>query len=57
MSAGERTLSIIKGHRTVFVAIAVVLLLLELGIFAVAALQSGERIRMAISYTKRMART
>lgn len=46
MSGGKRTLSIIKGHRTVFVAIAVVLLLLELGIFAVAALQSGEHYKL-----------
>ena len=46
MAVGKRTLSIIKGHRTVFVAIAVVLLLLELGIFAVAALQSGEHYKL-----------
>jgi hypothetical protein len=41
MSAGKTTLSIVKGHRTVFVAINVVLLLLELGIF-----QSGEHYKL-----------
>jgi hypothetical protein len=46
MSAGKNTLSIIRGHRTVFVAITVVLLLIELGIFAVAALQSGEHYKL-----------
>jgi hypothetical protein len=46
MSAGKSTLSIIRGHRTVFVAITVVLLLIELGIFAVAALQSGEHYKL-----------
>ena len=46
MLADKTTLSIVKGHRTVFIAIAVVLLLLELGIFAVAALQSGEKYKL-----------
>jgi hypothetical protein len=46
MSAGKSTLSIIRGHRTVFVAITVILLLIELGIFAVAALKSGEHYKL-----------
>ena len=46
MLAGKTTLSIVKGHRTVFIAITVVLLLIELGIFAVAALQSGEHYKL-----------
>jgi hypothetical protein len=46
MSEGKSTLSIVKRNRTVFVAVTVVLLLLELGIFAVAALQSGEQYKL-----------
>lgn len=44
---GERSpLSIIKGNRTVFIAIGIVLLFLELAIFAIAAVRSGEHYRL-----------
>ncbi len=46
MSSGKSPLSIIKGNKTVFIAIGVVLLLLELGIFAVAAVRSGEHYKL-----------
>ncbi len=46
MPQRKSTLTIIKGNRTVFIAISVVLLLLELGIFAVAALRSGEHYKL-----------
>jgi hypothetical protein len=38
--------SVIKGNRTVFIAVGVLLLLLELAIFAVAAVKSGEHYRL-----------
>ena len=45
--SGERSpLSVIKGNRTVFIAIGVVLLLLELAIFAIAAVRSGEHYKL-----------
>jgi len=44
---GERSpLSVIKGNKTVFIAIAIVLLLLELAIFAIAAVRSGEHYKL-----------
>lgn len=46
MPPQRNTLSVIRGNRTAFIALTVVLLLLELGIFAVAALQSGERYKL-----------
>ena len=46
MSGEPNPLSVIKGNRTVFIAIGVALLLLELAIFAVAAVKSGEHYRL-----------
>jgi hypothetical protein len=46
MSEGNSLLSVVKGHRTVFIAIGVILLILELTIFAIAAVRSGEHYRL-----------
>jgi hypothetical protein len=52
MSSGRSPLSVIKTNKTVFVAIGVVLLLLELGIFAVAAVRSGQHYTLQFVDTK-----
>ena len=46
MPGNESALGIIRRHRSAFIAISVFLLLLELGIFAVAALRSGNHYRL-----------
>lgn len=46
MSGEQSPLSVIKGNRTVFVAIGIILLLLELAIFAIAAVRSGEHYKL-----------
>mgnify|MGYP001028027673 CR=1 FL=1 len=46
MSGKYSPLTIIQNHRTTFIAIGVFLLLLELAIFAVAALRSGEQYKL-----------
>jgi hypothetical protein len=46
MPGEPNPLSVIKGNRTVFIAVGVLLLLLELAIFAIAAVKSGEHYRL-----------
>jgi hypothetical protein len=46
MPGEPNPLSVIKGNRTVFIAIGVVLLLLELAIFAISAVKSGEHYKL-----------
>lgn len=46
MSGKYSPLSVIQNHRTVFIAIGVFLILLELAIFAVAAIRSGEQYKL-----------
>ncbi|MBW2107124.1 MAG: hypothetical protein JRI36_00445 [Deltaproteobacteria bacterium] len=46
MAKDPTPLSVVKGNRTVFIAIGVGLLLLELAIFAIAAVRSGEHYKL-----------
>ena len=46
MSGKYSPLTIIRNHRTVFIAIGVFLILLELAIFAIAAVRSGEQYKL-----------
>jgi len=52
MSKGNRITAFIKEHKTMFIVISVVMLLLEIEIFAVAAMKSGRKSTLQVLNTQ-----